>query len=372
MTGPLPSPLKRGADAHHRLSGSTRQTDATIGQRDGALGESERRTAAWATFASRSGFVEITLTFAVLAALELMIPGSRSLAQINPHPFWVPVILFATQYGTGGGLMAAALAIGVDALGGLPVRHSTDDFYSYALKVWSEPALWLCAATLLGELAGRREHQRQTLARQLTTASEQLAAIGRYCEELQRGQQALERAMAVARDKSYGAGVSALLDLHTAPIESLGRRLKTTIELLVGPVKFRIYALADQSLIELRCDEGGQLVPVPASTAPDWALFNNLKKERRVLSAARPGDARLLADTVLAVPIADADAKSIKGMLCIDVIDPMLLTPTTEAALVGLSAELPALIRRHPVTTLKDPVLRPRAQSGNNTGATPA
>ena len=50
------------------------------------------------------GKYEACFLFLLLMIVEWVIPGPASLAQITPHPFWLPVVLLSVQYGSGTGL----------------------------------------------------------------------------------------------------------------------------------------------------------------------------------------------------------------------------------------------------------------------------
>ena len=65
---------------------------------------------------------EMALLYALLLLVEFVLPGHARLAAMNPHPFWIPVLLLSTQYGVGAGLSAAVVAILLGGVIGCPPR----------------------------------------------------------------------------------------------------------------------------------------------------------------------------------------------------------------------------------------------------------
>ena len=51
--------------------------------------------------------VELFVLYSLLLVLAFVLPGPNELTAINPHPFWIPVLLLSVQYGPLGGFAAA-------------------------------------------------------------------------------------------------------------------------------------------------------------------------------------------------------------------------------------------------------------------------
>jgi hypothetical protein len=94
-----------------------------------------------------------------------------------PHPFWIPTLLMATQYGMMGGLFAAIAATAALFLGGLPEQSVTQDFYAYAAAVAAQPCAWFAAALVIGGLRTLHMHRAAEVEerlRQTTAMAEEL------------------------------------------------------------------------------------------------------------------------------------------------------------------------------------------------------
>ena len=48
----------------------------------------------------------------MLVAIDRWLTGGTGFAQVQPNPYWLPVLAMALAYGTGPGVLAAALAAG--------------------------------------------------------------------------------------------------------------------------------------------------------------------------------------------------------------------------------------------------------------------
>jgi len=55
--------------------------------------------------------IELFVIYAVLLLIDyLFFQGSR-FSEVNPHPFWIPVLLIASQYGLREGVISAVIAM---------------------------------------------------------------------------------------------------------------------------------------------------------------------------------------------------------------------------------------------------------------------
>src|SRR3954470_3928529 len=89
------------------------------------------------------GWYESVLIFVILLCIEWMIPGPASLARLSPHPFWIPVILISSQYGSASGLSITGCAGALSLFARWPEKPAQEDFYRYSMRIWREPILWI-------------------------------------------------------------------------------------------------------------------------------------------------------------------------------------------------------------------------------------
>ncbi len=120
---------------------------------------------------------EALLLLAGLIAVDRMLFAGDQFASLTPHPFWLPVLIAATQYGVAAGMFAAAAASVALYAGGLPAQAAGMDYYDYAASVTAKPALWFAAALLLGGL-------RAVQIRRVERTEERLAETNDYAETI--------------------------------------------------------------------------------------------------------------------------------------------------------------------------------------------
>lgn len=130
-------------------------------------------------------------TIAALAALIALdhFAFHGAFAALNPHPFWIVVLLASFQYGAFGGAFAAAAASIALYRGGLPPRGA-EDFFQYAATITSLPGLWVLAAATFGGLRALHIRKTSTLEARLneTLSHAQAIAAGfsRATDEIRR------------------------------------------------------------------------------------------------------------------------------------------------------------------------------------------
>lgn len=119
--------------------------------------------------------IEIVVFYAVMAAVNLLVfPSYPGFVGIDPHPYWLGVLLFGFRYGVaagfGSGLISAALYLAMAWVG--IERYLFEDVSFYVL-----PALFIIAGVITGvgmhttrrdirDLKGRLSNQQEKMAQQ--------------------------------------------------------------------------------------------------------------------------------------------------------------------------------------------------------------
>lgn len=296
--------------------------------------------------------VSLLLIFALLLLVELALPGPARLASINPHPFWIPVILLSMQYGTTGGLAAALTGIGLTTLIGFPGREGGEEFYEYANRIWRDPILWLGTSVVLGGFRSQELYKFETLREKLAIADGQRQSIAQLCNQLKVQCESLERSRACANDRSIETGLAALADVRNARPENLRRSIETALDVLLGPGCHGALICRDHRLLDVITPDGGA---AEKSQATIWSLLpaetaEALLREKRMLSILREEDIALLAGQALfAAPILTTAGDRVVGALLIDRLAPELLQPQTEIGIQALSGEISLALAKAPV-----------------------
>jgi hypothetical protein len=310
------------------------------------------------------GVSELMAILSVLIVIEIVVPGPASLAALNPSPFWLPVLLITSQYGTASGLVSAICSIAASWIGGLPEWSASEDFYAYSLRLWRDPMLWMATAVLLGELRSRHIQERDRLAEKLRLADQQRHTIAQYCHELETHVQTLERRIAASHDRSIEAGLSALVRLRNCEAQNLRKGLADAIELFLGPARYSVYLARHHHVVRSELSEPAGLAQIapggPVNIRPE--LFSAVLREHRTLCAMRPDQARLLDGIGLfAAPLIFHENQKVLGMLVIEQVDAVGLGDNGEVAVKAICSALShALTATSSITSIRSP--RPIAQ----------
>lgn len=120
---------------------------------------------------SRSAIKRCALEYAALFGIAIVLQAVISLpadiAAATPHPYWIPVAVFAVQYGLPGGLAAALVASILLYVPGIPEAAINQSVFEYQAALLLQPALWFVGAAVLGLLASRRLWRLRAVTRQL-------------------------------------------------------------------------------------------------------------------------------------------------------------------------------------------------------------
>jgi polysaccharide biosynthesis protein PelD len=108
----------------------------------------------------QSGVLESLVMLGIALAVDQAFFKGDRFWTVQPHPFWVPVLLVAVQHGTNAGLLAAGAATAALLIGNLPPQGIDQDYYAYLFEITWQPLLWMAAALILGELRTRQVRDR--------------------------------------------------------------------------------------------------------------------------------------------------------------------------------------------------------------------
>lgn len=262
--------------------------------------------------------VEIILILAALIVLDLIAGSGNRFWGVHPHPFWIAVLLVSAQYGSAEGLIAAIISTVALLLGNLPAMGFGQDPYDYAVALAINPAMWLAAALVVGELRGQADKRADTLAAELKRAEARETYLASAAERLAVANRALE-------DRVAGQlrTVASLYEASRA-VEKLGTGdvlfgIAALVRAAMNPSKFSVFLL-NEGHLEAVVNEGwtGQ-DKFTRVFGPDSVLFHEIIINRRRLCAAYAHDQTILGDEgLMAGPIVSAETGETLGMLKVE------------------------------------------------------
>ncbi len=297
--------------------------------------------------------VEILILIVLPGVLDYVWPGFPSLAETQPHFFWLPVLLLSLQYGTVSGLLAAGVAITLSALLGWPDQEVGENHFNYLLRIWAQPVLWLTAALVLGQFRMRQIELKQDLARKVAELSMQRTAISDYATNLRGRCERLEREISGRREPNVRSMLTTLAALQAGSLNA-SVAFGECLELAFGPCAASVY-LRDGDHLRLAAAHGaapGRADVVAANTP----LARAITIEGRHVSVTNPGEEEILAGTgVVAVPVySSADGRSI-GMLKLEALPAGELNEGTPACLAAIAAQIAPLVEKGSISVLSAP-----------------
>jgi hypothetical protein len=268
-----------------------------------------------------SAILETVVMLAALLAIDRFAGTGDQFFTIQPHPFWIVVLLAAAQYGVYEGLAAAVLASLALVLPSVPQFGFQDDAFSYALKLGLNPAMWLASALVIGELRSAADRRADELADHLKQAERREQYLAAAAERLAIANRALE-------DRVAGQ-LRTVANLYEASkaVDQLGPGdvilgIAGLLRAGLNPQKFSVYLL-NENMLEAVFNEGWvDDDPFPRVYDSSSALYLEVIVQARRLCVANASDALALDNqALLAGPIRSAETGQVVGMVKIEHMD---------------------------------------------------
>jgi hypothetical protein len=265
-------------------------------------------------------FLRLVFEFAFLFGTTFAVQQTFGAALSGyPNLLWVPVALLTLHKGLAVGLVATAVAAGLNFFPGLPPAPLGEDIYAYIRRIAGEPIGWACFALVVGHLRSRQIAHTRELRLQLAERGRHSAAVADLCVDLRRRIEILEREIAANVAHSSNVEVAeAISELNQAGWEDFASRLSRFVTIMTGAPDFSVYLLRDNKLT-FAFRPGDTLVRGPDDAiATENALFSAIVNDRRILWAARAADRELLAGRgILAGPLIQRPGDAVIGMLAL-------------------------------------------------------
>ncbi|NYZ10951.1 GAF domain-containing protein [Azospirillum sp. RWY-5-1] len=262
--------------------------------------------------------VELALFFTLCFLVDWWAAGLTRFDGVQPHPYWVIVLLLSVQYGTNEGVIAAVAATAALRLWNLPEQAIGQDLYEYLHVVSREPILWLVAAVLFGELRMRQRRERDELHAKLSLANRESDAIARSYRQLKVVKENLEARVAGQLRTVFTLYQAArAIDKLDEGEVMLG--VADLVRSVMRPEKFSLFLLNNDVLESVTNDGWDDEDPFARWFDASSTLFETVVGRQRTLCVARPEDERILmGQGVLAGPLVSEDTGEVVGMVKIE------------------------------------------------------
>lgn len=299
------------------------------------LGERERQpgaSSALMVLPPVSAVFELGAIVALINFVDWLLP-SYGLGEVGPSPYWLAVLLLSLQYGTVSGLMAAAIAILLTMLPGIPEQGVGENHFAFLLRIWVQPILWIAVAVLLGQFRMRQIAVKEELTRQVQELANQRQALADYSNNLRSRCEVLERHIA-GQQRSPATALLLAQQALGLPDSDLGTALAKSVALSIHGGQASVYALEGLQL-EKRADSGWFNNHSWANALPaGHPLYRAVVDRGESVSVLDTGgEAALSGEGVAAVPIRSAVNGAVVGMLKLEAASPTAIAPETVVAL---------------------------------------
>ena len=267
----------------------------------------------------RNALVELVVFFTIIMALEFGLNSLPDLNELDPHPFWLPVLLLSLQYGTVSGLLAAGVSILFTAFMGWPEQDIGENHFNYLIRIWAEPVLWIVAALILGQFRMRQISERRELHRRIQELNAQRTAIAAYSGNLRERCESLERSIAGRSEPAGNAILNAFAQMGNETPAHFTSGFGNTIETLLGPGQYSVFALRDDALSLVISHGWARDARWREVLNKDDPLVLRLVGEARGLSVFNADEEKLLdGQGYAAVPVLSRNEKRVLGILKVE------------------------------------------------------
>lgn len=286
--------------------------------------------------------LEMLGLFGVLVAIDIFLTAKfDAFYELNPNPYWIPVLLMAVNYGAGPGLVAALIASFISFAGQIDpliVRTVLDEgpmaawqqvtagsFTTFSnedyLVVWDYvvmPLLWLMTALGLGLLRERLKDREHELRTALDASEHREAVLSDAYERLLETKEGLEVRVAGQLKTVFTIYQAAKAIEKLGPGEVL-IGVSELVRTVMSPVKFSVYLL-NENVLEAVLNEGWDADDRYQTRFDNSTLlFQDIVGGRQFLVAVNPDEERALGgEGLMAGPLTSVDSGEVVGMLKIE------------------------------------------------------
>lgn len=287
---------------------------------------------------------EIAVLFALLIAIDIGFVGGARFAGINPSPYWIPVLLGASLYGTGIGLLAATIASLLYLSGSLPPLAAGGDYFRHGVAIALPPMLWGLAAVAIGEISLARRRAVATAERRADRLAGEVDTLSRRIRDLDNNYQQLQISHAGLTDTrmaAYGNAVS-LADPDPAIFwPAVGQLIRG----VTGADAFTLYSIVAgrlEPIVRWRTRPDGE-----STSPPGPALTAALIAGDRWLTAESAADRALLGKAGLIAGPIRAGGGRVRAVLVIETLPFARLNRLMLANTETMATWIAALLDRH-------------------------
>jgi len=284
-----------------------------------------RRLAGW-RFAA---WIEIALFLGAALLLDHFVFAGDRFFNVQPHPFWIIILLVAAQYGTGEALLATIACTAALLVGNIPDQPIDQDIYIYILTLCRNPILWLFTVVFVGEIGRRHRNRIDELLLEAEGGREHIRVLDDAYRKVAAAKSQLEVRVA-GQMKTVVALYQAARAIDRLAPEEVLNGVDKIIQTILDPQQYSVFLL-DQGVLRPLIVEGWE-APDQYSRhfTADSDLFRAVIGQQRILNVSQPEDLIILTDEgIIAGPLLSAETGEVFGMLKIERLGFLDFSPST-------------------------------------------
>jgi len=265
-----------------------------------------------------TAILEILVLIAIVLAIDMIVGDGDRFLSLQPHPFWIPVLLVSAQYGLENGLLAAVASGIALLLFNIPAPLPGEDVLSQAARLAFNPALWILGAVFVGGLAERHIRGRREADYAIRISEAESSVLRQSVERLAEANEKLENRVAGQLMTFAGLYDAAKAVERETPGEVLMGAARL-VRSALNANEFSVFLL-NEGILEAALCEGWKADSRKArSFRAGTPLFDQVVVRRMILHVAMPaGEVVLAQQGVMAGPIINPHSKVVRGMLKVE------------------------------------------------------
>jgi polysaccharide biosynthesis protein PelD len=269
--------------------------------------------------------IETLVFLSMMVLFDFILGNGDRFITMEPHPFWIIVLMITLQYGAVEALASAFLATIFLLVGNMPDQYLSETIYEYMMRVTTLPSLWIVTALVLGSIRNRQVCEKQALMEKVKRCETAMESLSRSHAALKQSKEQLELRLAEERC-SVLTVYNAAKAMEAFQPEDIRSAVMELVRVAFAPVKFSLFGLQDNKF-SLEVSHGWKKSePYARQFTKTSPLVSHLMAKQAPLSIVNPSDEALLAGQgVLAGLIADEKTGAVFGMLKIEDIGLMEL-----------------------------------------------
>ncbi|RXD04954.1 hypothetical protein EQZ23_07430 [Sphingomonas sp. UV9] len=282
---------------------------------------------------------EMAIAFAALIALDWWLTDGTGFAGVQPNPYWLPILTMALAYGTGPGVVAAAIA------SALWLAHVHDDpgerdYLDHLFHLSLQPLMWFVVAGIIGEVTIMRTGRHDRLAKRGRVATRNLARLTEAFATLSKTNRLLQVQIATEAN-TVGHAIETATRLSSPDPAVRRSAIGELVALAARTADFTCYRVTGG---EARAWLRGPVTTGRRDVLPA-PLMARIVRQKRIVHVARPSDRPVLDGIgVAAIALPDQNTGEIVGCLVLHTLSFEALNASRTAELAEIAAWLAPLL----------------------------